>query len=67
MTTEDPIVAQVIADMTERSKQGIKHYGKTLAREDLTYSEWLKHAYEEALDLALYLKRAHADARSLGL
>lgn len=67
MTTEDPIVAQVIADMIERSKQGIEHYGKTLARKDLTLSDWLKHAYEEALDKSLYLKRAYLEARSLGL
>jgi len=32
-------------------------YGTTLDRQDLTRSEWLQHAYEEALDLALYLKK----------
>lgn len=26
-------------------------------RKDLTNKEWLQHAYEEALDLSLYLKK----------
>jgi hypothetical protein len=26
-------------------------------RTDLTKEEWIQHAYEEALDLALYLKK----------
>jgi hypothetical protein len=26
-------------------------------RTDLSQDEWLQHAYEEALDLALYLKK----------
>ena len=26
-------------------------------REDLTEEDWLQHAYEEALDLAMYLKK----------
>ena len=32
-------------------------YGVTMEREDLTIVEWLLHALEESLDLAVYLKR----------
>jgi len=32
-------------------------YGTTMDRKDLTEQEWLQHAYEEALDLAIYLKK----------
>lgn len=53
----DPIVSAVIADLQERSAKGVATYGTTLARTDLTREEWTRHAYEEALDLALYLRR----------
>lgn len=52
-----PIVAAVRADLLTRSERGLAKYGKTLARTDLSRAEWLRHAYEEALDLALYLRR----------
>ena len=53
----DPIVAAVRADLLTRSEAGQRTYGTTLARDDLTRAQWLQHAYEEALDLALYLRR----------
>ena len=33
-------------------------------RNDLTHKEWLQHAYEEALDMALYLKKAINESES---
>jgi hypothetical protein len=41
-----------------RSQRGITKYGTTTDRTDLTLPQWLQHAYEEALDMAVYLKRA---------
>lgn len=58
----DPIVETVRADLLARSERGQAKYGTTLARTDLTHRQWLQHAYEEALDLALYLRRAIKDA-----
>ena len=55
---EDSIVKEVRKDLKRRSKLGIKKYNTTLDRKDLNLKEWLNHAYEEALDMALYLKRA---------
>lgn len=55
--TTDPVVAEVKDDLTSRSEVGVRKYGVTLDRGDLTRREWLQHAYEEALDLACYLKR----------
>jgi hypothetical protein len=54
----DSIVDSVRDDLHKRSQVGIKKYNTTLADNpgDLLY--WLQHAYEEALDMALYLKRA---------
>ena len=32
-------------------------YSTTMDRKDLTKLEWLKHAQEEAMDLAVYLEK----------
>jgi hypothetical protein len=48
----------VIKDMIDRENLGIKKYGTTVDREDLTLRDWLQHAYEESLDKSLYLKAA---------
>lgn len=51
-------IEQLVArDMADRQRQGIAKYGVSVADNELTRSEWLQHAYEEALDLAVYLKR----------
>jgi hypothetical protein len=55
--TKDSIVESVINDLDRRSKLGIKKYGTTLDRTDLSRKEWLQHAYEESLDKSLYLKK----------
>ena len=54
---KDTIVESVIEQFKERSNVGIKKYGITLDREDLTRLEWLQHAQEEAMDLILYLEK----------
>ena len=54
----DSVVEAVRADLLRRSQLGIKKYGVTLDREDLSLRDWLQHAYEETLDQANYLKRA---------
>ena len=52
------IEALVCADIEARQEFGKKKYGITLADNPLTLREWLHHAYLEALDHALYLRRA---------
>jgi hypothetical protein len=54
---KDTIVESVIEQFKQRSNVGIKKYGITLDREDLTRLEWLQHAQEEAMDLILYLEK----------
>jgi hypothetical protein len=51
------ILEQTIKDLQAREVRGLKEYGTTMDRTDLSQDEWLQHAYEEALDLALYLKK----------
>ena len=50
--------ALVCVDIRYRQQMGIKQYGSTLADNPLPLRDWLQHAYEEALDQALYLRRA---------
>lgn len=40
-----------------RADRGLKKYGVTMERTDLTRREWLMHAQEEAMDLAVYLEK----------
>ena len=53
----DSIVAQVREELLQRSNVGIKKYGVTLDRTDLTPKQWLQHAREEVLDHLLYLTK----------
>ena len=47
----------VIADLKSREEKGIQTYGGTVDQAKLTQEQWLQHAYEEALDLCIYLKK----------
>ena len=51
----------VCEDIAKRQLHGINKYGKTVASNPLALKAWLNHAYEEALDEAIYLKRAMAE------
>jgi len=51
------IEEQVCFKILKRSEVGKNKYGTTMERNDLTKLEWLKHAQEEAMDLAVYLQK----------
>ena len=55
------VLNDVVMDMIMREKRGFIEYKQTMDRTDLTQREWLQHAYEEVLDLALYLKKVLGD------
>lgn len=55
--TKDSIVESVINQFKQRSEVGVKKYGVTLDRTDLTRLEWIEHAKQEAMDFVLYLER----------
>lgn len=46
----------VCKKIQQRAEFGLKKYGVTLERDDLTELQWLVHAQEEAMDLANYLE-----------
>jgi hypothetical protein len=50
-------IDSVKQDLESRELRGLDKYGTTVDRDDLNELDWLQHAYEEALDLAVYLKR----------
>lgn len=61
----DSNVDAVCAMLQNRASVGLKKYGVDTTRQDLTHIEWLKHAQEEALDLAVYLQRIITDLEHL--
>jgi hypothetical protein len=54
---KDTIVESVINQFRERSEVGIKKYGVTLDRTDLSTLDWINHAQQEAMDFVLYLEK----------
>ena len=53
----DTVVNKVINKIQSRSETGIKKYNTTMDRTDLDKLDWLIHAQEEAMDLAIYLQK----------
>ena len=47
----------VCTKITQRAELDKKKYGITMDRTDLTEIQWLVHAQEEAMDLAIYLEK----------
>jgi hypothetical protein len=54
---QSDIYKEVITDLISREKMGRAKYGTTVDKANLSEKEWMQHAYEEALDFAIYLKQ----------
>jgi len=52
----DKNVEAVRQKLKDRAEVGLHKYGVTTERTDLTTRQWLVHAQEEAMDLAVYLQ-----------
>lgn len=50
------VIQANINALTSREELGLKKYGHTLDRKDLSHRDLLQHGLEEALDLANYLQ-----------
>ena len=61
--TQDPILLKVLSKYYERSQLGIKKYGRTLDRDDLSLIDWLNHLQEELMDATLYIEKLKDEAR----
>jgi len=60
------IEAVVCKEIARRQQLGIQKYGITVAENPLALMEWVRHAKEEALDLAVYLTKLEAKLNELG-
>lgn len=54
---KDTVVYKIASLLRSRSETGIRKYGTTLDRTDLSIKQWIDHAIEECLDQALYLQK----------
>ena len=59
--SDDPVVDAVRERLLERSRVGLRKYGMPVSRTDLGTLDWVRHAQEEAMDLAVYLERLWMD------
>lgn len=58
-------IEDAVADkLLKRAEAGRAKYGVTMERTDLSRLDWLTHAQEEAMDLAVYLERLICDERA---
>jgi hypothetical protein len=57
INNNDTIIYEVARRMRDRADKGLLTYGVTMDRKDLSNEQWLDHAIEEALDLAIYLTK----------
>ncbi len=49
--------ANVVALIAKRQQLGLKKYGCSVRDNPLVLRQWLQHALEESLDMAVYLQR----------
>lgn len=49
--------ARVCQDIAKRQQVGLSKYGTTVEANPLGMVQWIRHAYEECLDQAVYLRR----------
>lgn len=51
----------VCQDIAKRQQLGMAKYGVSVSDNPLELRQWVQHAYEEALDMAVYLRRIMQD------
>lgn len=57
----DTNVMQVCQRLTHRAETGLRKYGVTTERTDLSLHDWLQHLQDELLDAAVYVERLKRD------
>ena len=62
----DTITPALQAELEARAAVGMTKYGISVSDRPLSRLEWLQHAKEEALDLAVYLQRLIEDEKRDG-
>ena len=57
LQTDKKTALQLEREFKQRAKTGLKKYGVTLERTDLTEAQWLQHLKEELMDSICYAVR----------
>ena len=56
---------EVCEEIQERAKVGLKKYGVTMERDDLSHDEWLEHLQHELMDAIVYVQRLRTREQTL--
>jgi len=51
------LLDQLISEFENREQRGLRKYGTSMDRTDLSFDEWLQHFKEELLDGLVYLQK----------
>lgn len=51
------LLDQLISEFENREQRGLRKYGTSMDRTDLSFDEWLQHFKEELMDGLLYLQK----------
>jgi hypothetical protein len=54
---QDTVVSSVINKFKTRSDVGIKKYGTTMDRDDLSFMDWISNLQEELMDAVIYCEK----------
>jgi len=65
ISNHDKIIYKVVKLIKDRADRGLQTYGVTMDREDLSPTDWMQHAIEEALDLAIYLMKIKGELEQI--
>ena len=57
----DANVERVCQKLQSRAEVGLRKYGVTTERDDLSLAEWLRHLQEELMDACVYIEAALAN------
>ena len=60
----DKNVTKVRKKLADRAATGLKKYGVTTERRDLSLLDWLNHLQDELLDAAVYVERLKTEVQS---
>jgi hypothetical protein len=61
------VEASVAAQGKDRFDHGLRKYGVTVDRTDLTLLEWLQHRKEELMDAVRYVERSQREIERMGI
>ena len=57
----DKNVEKVVTQLRDREEEGLRKYGVTTERTDLTTLEWLQHLQEELMDASVYIEKLKSE------